>query len=523
MVRFAFSSPTAALAFALLGHGKHHLIMQPQQCLQPRRGNVHTKRPYYSHSNTVSPYACASPPVTEKHSMAAHDKLSNDTHSAEEQQGAAVSLHDLCMFLEASPTDLLRLETSKTDGVRGIFTNFKILAGDIVLRVPLRSCLLDDKPPNWYVKSLVEREDGKKFAYQNPSEWATRLAASVVDLQMEQRLKREDQHDKTSRNLDTGKDLWLSLLPNLDYLRASLPVHWSEQVLQSARCTALELAVDSSYFARAEAVADLMIALERHHAQAKGIPKEELTQLCHDALDVVQTRSCRADRVVMGDVFPLRILAPIFDLINHGSSSGRGEGSANARFGVEDHEDDKGVSHPYLCVRATRDIDDNEEVLFNYGPSAKPSWKCLLNYGFVPRHIQSEHCGDDGDCVAEVFLDGNRYEVGPANIPFELVEAASPPELLRHGEDITLTSAIALKLAKRISTVSYYLLVDDKRRLQNNENNGYEDFLCLDDELDFIESTEDLLSWQLAASLRWSQHRILCDCAKGLQAWANGE
>jgi len=104
-----------------------------------------------------------------------------------------------------------------------------------------------------------------------------------------------------------------------------------------------------------------------------------------------------------------------------------------------------------------------------------------------------------------------------------LVEAASPPELLRHGEDITLTSAIALKLAKRISTVSYYLLVDDKRRLQNNENNGYEDFLCLDDELDFIESTEDLLSWQLAASLRWSQHRILCDCAKGLQAWANGE
>ena len=47
--------------------------------------------------------------------------------------------------------------------------------------------------PNWYLRSKEEGQlDGEdaalsSFAYSNPSDWATRLAASVVDLQLEQR------------------------------------------------------------------------------------------------------------------------------------------------------------------------------------------------------------------------------------------------------------------------------------------------------------------------------------------------
>ena len=36
-----------------------------------------------------------------------------------------------------------------------------------------------------------------------------------------------------------------------------LPVHWGEEVLLTSKCTALEIVVDSAYFARAGAVMDL--------------------------------------------------------------------------------------------------------------------------------------------------------------------------------------------------------------------------------------------------------------------------
>ena len=474
--------------------------------------------------------------------LAAHEDFFQENNP-----GSSQLLQDLCQLLGVR--NVLRVETQEQDGIRGVYTESDVNAGDVLLKIPLDSCLLDHAPPQWYQKANEEEEQQQQqqaqeedgASYSNPSEWAPRLAASVVDLQLQARKKNgvAIEADDKDNNIEQGQQLWLSFLPNADYLRASLPVHWSDEILSSARCTALELAVDSSYFARAEAVADLMAGLRNHYDDSsensdstlvKDMSTEELTRLCQNALDVVQTRSCRAERAASEEP-PLRVLAPVFDLINHGSSHGKGEGAANARFGVEDHKDDTEKVRPYLCVRAVKDVGANEEVLIDYGDSAKPSWKCLLSYGFVPRYNINNNNDDDDDngndqeSLAEVFYDGNRYEVGPTTIPFDLVAAASSP--LIKEEDISLTKEIALKLAERISAVSFYLLVDDEKRSQKNEQidqdyDGYDDDDDADD-LDFIESAEDLTSWQLAASLRWSHHHILRACTKGLQDWAKDQ
>jgi len=432
---------------------------------------------------------------------------------------------------------LIRLETNPKDDVRGVYLNEPVQRGDLILQIPFEACLLDDEPPLWW--SLAKREasggpENESFdslAYRNPSDWASRLAATLLDLQFQKQDDKQEKEAEDKLPLLQGKQQWLSYLPNPQYLRASLPVHWPEDILSQARCTALELAVDSAYFARAEALGDLQYALKTYGPKAaQDLSTEELQRLCQNALDVVQTRSCRAEplimenadaddnRFVMVGETHLRLLAPVFDMINHGSSLSHGEGSANAKFGVE--EDANG--RPCLCVRATRTVDANDEVLIDYGDSAKPAWKCLLSYGFVPKYsmpgVDDEEEEDAVDeNVAEVFLDGKRYECGPSSIPFEMVEAAMSMNFgpIGHDEEVELTPEIALKLAKRISSVSYYLLLDDKSRVdQTNDNEEATD----DDSYD---SVEDLISLQLAASLRWSQHRTLQACAMGLQDWAS--
>ncbi len=39
-----------------------------------------------------------------------------------------------------------------------------------------------------------------------------------------------------------------------------------------------------------------------------------------------------------------------------------------------------------LVVRATRDIAEGEEVLIDYGDSARPAWRCLTLYVFVQEY-----------------------------------------------------------------------------------------------------------------------------------------
>lgn len=406
-----------------------------------------------------------------------------------ESQLSSDVLSELGPFLSATPSNLLRLVENE-DGIRGIYLNYAVKKGGVVLKIPLTSCLRDDAPPAWF-----QPNNGENGSISfNPSDWATRLAASLVDLKLSQ--DNNNNHPTTPRS--EGMHKWLDMLPNPDELRASLPIHWNEEVLLSARCSALDLSVDASYFARAQAVADLMEGLTQVKPEKSTT---ELQQLCQDALDVIQTRSCRAEFHEMDDAVwgpPLRVLAPIFDFINHGSCATR-----NCMFQAE-----REIDTDYLVVRTRRDVRANEEALIDYGDSARPAWKCLSSYGFVPRPKLASGQEEKYDMQreeeeqAEVWLDGVRYEVGPSIVPFEMVEAVAESlkaESLENDkeEELFMTPEIALTLAKRVSEVSFQLLV---------EPTG-------------AEASKDDISKTLAQALRWSHHHTLLACAIGLRDW----
>ena len=318
-----------------------------------------------------------------------HEEGSDDsTSTSTVESNPRIHLVDLTRLLGATPTDLLYL-TTNSDGVRGAFVSRPVEEGEIVLRLPLTSCIRDSCAPSW-------------FAVQN-SDWAARLAASMVEIRL-------DGTSSFSAEVGEGLSFWLSMLPDERLLRASLPVHWSEETLANAKCTALEVAAGSSYFAREEAASDLVSQLQESHCLDGLFEVDHLNALAHAALDVVQTRSCQLeseDGAQWGP--PLHVVAPIFDFFNHASSSGSGDGYANASFQLE---------RDWLVVRARRKIGESEEVLLDYGVHARPQWNCLNHYGFVPasRDIDEDDQYNEGDWdnhenVAEVFIAGNRFEV----------------------------------------------------------------------------------------------------------------
>ena len=232
----------------------------------------------------------------------------------------------------------------------------------------------------------------------------------------------------------------------------------------------------------------------------------------------VQTRACRVERTCEDGVQwgpPLRILAPIFDFINHGSSAGSGrEGSANASFRIE-NERMCDMHEARLVVRALRDISEGEEVLIDYGDSARPAWRCLTSYGFVPDYdinvdddlVDEEHVEN----VAELWMNGLRFEVDPHSVPFDLVEVAAAQALLDHDyEDDELEEAMGKKgvippfvaraLAKRATLAAFNLITEP-------EMVGEEDW----DSPEFVHASS------LAALLRWSQHNVLLKFADNLK------
>lgn len=204
----------------------------------------------------------------------------------------------------------------------------------------------------------------------------------------------------------------------------------------------------------------------------------------------VQTRACRVERKCEDGINwgpPLRILAPIFDFINHASSrtstrqsgnlSSNGDGDttavANAAFGIEnEHMCD--MHEAKLVVRALRDMAESEEVLIDYGDSARPAWRCLTSYGFVPEYDVDSSPGDDEneeniENVAELWMNGLRFEVDPHSVPFDLVEVAAAQALLDKTDEDNdleeedgdggvgggmLTPFVARAIAKRATEVS---------------------------------------------------------------------
>jgi hypothetical protein len=471
-----------------------------------------------------------------------------------------------------------------------------VTKGDVIFSIPLSSCLRDDDPPLWYdcaassttsaaaadESDTEDDGDGQPCLIAgsyNPSDWASRLAAKVLDA----RLFGADSAGGEGCQAEAAaaaRRLWLDLLPDPDRLRPTLPVHWSPAVLRSACCTSLELAVDTAYFARARSVdglaAALASALRSSGSPAlRGAGPERIRRLCDDALDVVQTRSCRVapnrffppleaeagsgrpdgeklgdgevggggDRAVCEAEWspPLRVLAPVFDMINHSPRP-------NAEFyvvvaGEEPDEQER----ERLAVRALRDLEPGDQILIDYGVSARPAYRCLASYGFVPAAAagpgspEEEEDEDDDDDVAEVYIDGSRYEVTRSTVPEDIVLAVAPgPSSVGSAAGAgagagaagaALTPDRAIRLASRLSDVAYQLLLNpldhenfgDAPRGADGGDDEDED----EDDEDggrggTEESPSDVVSARLAASLRWSQHRILLACAMGLRDWAVG-
>jgi hypothetical protein len=456
-----------------------------------------------------------------------------DTKFEEQSNPDVQILDDLCDLLDIEPQGTIRLDdessaSSEHDSVRGVYLNHAVAAGNIILSVPLHKCLRDDEPPSWLQQQDMTSEDDSMYY---PSEWATRLAASLLDRQQQ---ARSGNTEAMIEAYHKGTYLWLSLLPDADCLRASLPVHWSEETLQDARCPALDLAVDSAYFARAEALADLEAAYDNIDMNTDdenndcGIDRKDWRRLCENALDVVQTRSCRV--VYERDGAPLRLLAPIFDLINHG-----GMALTNAEFRLEEAEeqdsnDNGGASGTTrLVVRATRDLDANEQVLIDYGGSARPAWTCLASYGFVPPPFQQGgNDEDDDEHVAEVVIGGVRYEVTPSSIPEGMIAFMTASTGTMTISDLTemdaseiqaavgvnLTPDIAIALAQHMSDLAATLEVVETEE-SSEQDDGIKNELSL-------RSPEEIVSSKLASSLRLNQYSILMACSSGLREWAVG-
>ena len=257
----------------------------------------------------------------------------------------------------------------------------------------------------------------------------------------------------------------------------------------------------------------------------------------------------------------------MFDFINHG-----GRARANAIFGVEDGRTfDLGGAR--LVVRATREIARGEEVLVDYGGSARPQWRCLASYGFVPSGEAEAEADDEGNAViadddaceedryddddddddddgddvvfedgdvAELWMNGRRFEVDALSVPFELVEVAAAQALLdddasideydfsdddddddddgydEEEEDVeggtgegggaaALAPSVARAITKRATETAFNLILEP-------ETVGPEE--------DW-DAPEFVRAMSLAASLRWSQHRVLLAFAENLMAFSS--
>lgn len=468
----------------------------------------------------------------------------------------------LCLYDEATSND--------NSSRRGLYyiDQPQIQKGDVLLSIPFTSCLRDETPPSWYYGTTNEEDEEEE---DSSTAWFTRLAAQVLDILDPPATSSSPLPPATA---SCGWEMWHNSLPNSNILRSTLPVHWSSTAIAHTQCTDIEIMVESQYFIRAAALARLIktrfnptsVVTEEDNNDGVVQSHQLRTTKCHDALDIVQTRSCRVERKLFGDddhdhddvpprVWgpPIRIIAPVFDFINHG-----GSGNSNAYFSLVDNIingsnynnnmllDD---SSRWLVVRATRTINKGDEILIDYGDSARPQWKCLTSYGFVPSssrlsstvlstntydnnvnlNYYKEEEIDVSDNEAELWMHGRRFMVNALSVPYELVEVATAQAVLddeiniindcnndnnNNDAEDSLAPSILLAIANRAKETAYNLILEStSTEITNDDNDNY-----LKKEWD----TPDFArAMSLASELQWSQHIVLLAFADNLISYLN--
>jgi len=359
-----------------------------------------------------------------------HDATNNNDKTDSESTSSLANLFGL---FGAEPCDLLSLKANEK-GVRGIYVNRDTPTDQVLLRMPLEACLRDDRPPQWLRLETNNTSidpptaTGKTTTIQGSSNsndetdlfvsvepWVTVLTASLLDLRF----------FNTPRSESTNQ--WLDLLPT--ELREILPIYWKDDLLNDSGSRELKFAVDTAKLARSNLVDTLLECLPRSdddNSSTSNHPSISRSDV-EDALDLVQTRSCRADSQNM------RLLVPIVDMINH-------DPEPNARFALQDGG---------IVVRSTQDIASDNQVLIDYGASTRPAWRCLFSYGFVPT-------GEDvyESDLAEVRLEPGDgvLEVGPTELPYELVyyEAAKLGKIGNNDEDFEFDASIGQSIVNRL-------------------------------------------------------------------------
>ena len=210
------------------------------------------------------------------------------------------------------------------------------------------------------------------------------------------------------------------------------------------------------------------------------------------------------------------------------------DGSANAFFELK-----PSFSHSLqdakLVVYATRDIAEGEEVLIDYGDSATPAWRGLTSYGFVPEY-------DESTCVAEMWMNGQRFEVDTQSVPYDLVEVAAAQALLDHSyEDGEIEQVHSGE--RLVDSACVQDIIHRRRMEEDGESDGVPPFVAraivkrateaalnlitepdLPSEDDWDASGPDFVhAMSLASLLRWRQHKVLLMFADNLKAFAEQE
>jgi len=276
-------------------------------------------------------------------------------------------LPEIIKALGGSPADSLRLETDETTGIRGAYLNRAVRKRDVILQMPLASCLRE--PPVPFETEAIGGEESSVSI----EPWVPRLAARLL----------EARGDPAS--LSPGQRAWLDLLPG-DF-RECLPVHWEEDILEEAEfCEAFRSAARAAKGSRERLVAGL--------SSSWGARSRDELEL---AVDLAQTRACRVESSG-GSAW--RVLVPVVDMINHGVEP-------NAEIGVG------GDGGDCVVVRALRDVERDGEIFIGYGEDLS-AWNCLLCYGFVPEYVT------EGD-AAELVVENARFQVSLSELPVELI------------------------------------------------------------------------------------------------------